>query len=91
MYDMNLKSYEKISDNLQEIEERFKKIDENVMGTKKYWEGISGEKYRKHYEKMQKDIPVILNRMREKIEGEAKDSWKGNQIKNQQNIDLRIR
>ena len=40
---------------------------------------------------MQKDIPVILNRMREKIEGEAEDSWKGNQIKNQQNIDLRIR
>lgn len=86
---MEFETYTKIINEIEQVEKKFQEIENNIMGSKKYWEGISGEKYRNSYKEVSENISTVISNMREKIEREADAEWKNKQGE-QKGIGLRI-
>lgn len=54
-----------ISNKISVIESDFTKIEQLVLGTKKYWEGDASTQHIKNYNKMKEDIKTIIKRLKE--------------------------
>lgn len=59
------KKSDEISKEISAIETDFGKIEQLVIGTKKYWEGEASDQHIKSFNKMKDDLKTIIKRLKE--------------------------
>ncbi len=59
------KAASNIQNEIRDIEESFRGLEEAVTSSRSYWEGDASQAHQKYYESFKEDISIVIRRMKE--------------------------